>query len=53
VTASLGTGVVTGADGNDTITPGTVERLTSSNFADSLTGEGAGNVLSGGAGNDT
>lgn len=48
VTVNLATGVASGGDGNDTLF--NIENITGSGYDDSLTGDGAANVLSGGKG---
>ena len=53
VTASLTTNTATGGAGTDTFVPNTIEGLMGSAFADSLTGNDAGNPLHGFGGNDS
>lgn len=50
VTVSLATGTATGAAGQDTLID--FERILGSEFADTLTGDGADNGINGGGGND-
>jgi Ca2+-binding RTX toxin-like protein len=51
VTVNLATGATSGAGGSDTLLR--FEGIVGSPYADTLTGDGAGNRINGGAGNDT